>query len=163
MRVNRFCGHCGHRTIPSEKERALFCPACGQTIYPRLNPAIIAGVTWNGRLLLTRYANRPMPYYALIAGFTEIGETLEGTVRREVFEETGLTVKNIRYYKSQPWATASDILAGFFCEVDGSPRIMRDPSELSEAFWAERKDIILQPDDYSLTNEMMKVFKEGRL
>jgi len=82
-------------------------------------------------------------------------------VQREVLEETGLRVKNIRYYKSQPWAMASDILAGFFCEVDGSTDIVMDRTELKKAFWAEKKDIILQPDDYSLTNEMMKVFKES--
>lgn len=163
MRDNRFCGSCGKRTISSPKERALLCPHCGRTIYPRLNPAIIAAVTWNDKLLLTRYADHHISYYALIAGFTEIGETLEGTVRREVKEETGLSVKNIRYYKSQPWASASDILAGFFCEVDGNPHINRDPVELSEAFWTERKDIILQPDDYSLTNEMMWIFKEGHI
>lgn len=163
MRDNQFCGSCGEKTIPSPLERALLCPHCGRTIYPRLNPAIIAGVTWNDKLLLTRYADHHISFYALIAGFTEIGETLEGTVRREVKEETGLSVKNIRYYKSQPWASASDILAGFFCEVDGNPHITRDPAELSEAFWAEKKDIILQPDDYSLTNEMMRVFKEGQI
>lgn len=91
------------------------------------------------KLLLTRYANRPFSYCALIAGFTEVGETLEETVKREVFEETGIHVKNIRYYKSQPWAITGDILAGFFCEADGSTDITIDPSELSEAFWAEKK------------------------
>ena len=82
-------------------------------------------------------------------------------MQREVMEETGLHVKNIRYYKSQPWAIASDILAGFFCEVDGSTDIVMDREELKEAFWAEKKDIILQPDDFSLTNEMMRIFKES--
>lgn len=162
MRENRFCGSCGHPTLPSDTERALTCPFCGRTIYPRLNPAIIAAVTHGGKLRLTRYANRPFSYCALIAGFTEVGETLEETVKREVFEETGIHVKNIRYYKSQPWAIAGNILAGFFCEADGSTDITIDPSELSEAFWAEKKDIRLQPDDYSLTNEMMRLFQSGK-
>lgn len=161
IRENTYCGSCGNLLRPSPSERARICPSCGRTIYPRLNPAVIAAVTWKDRLLLTRYAGRAISYYALIAGFTEVGETLEETVQREVLEETGLRVKNIRYYKSQPWAMASDILAGFFCEVDGSTDIVMDRTELKEAFWAEKKDIILQPDDYSLTNEMMKVFKES--
>lgn len=161
IRENRYCGSCGNQLVPSSSERARICPSCGRIIYPRLNPAVIAAVTWKDRLLLTRYARRFIPYYALIAGFTEIGETLEETVQREVMEETGLHVKNIRYYKSQPWAIAGDILAGFFCEVDGSTDIVMDREELKEAFWAEKKDIILQPDDFSLTNEMMRIFKES--
>ena len=98
---------------------------------------------------------------ALVAGFTEIGETVEETVRREVMEETGLRVKNIQYYKSQPWGIASDILMGFYCDVDGSTEIHRDDRELGYAEWVERKDIILQPTDHSLTNEMMRKFRDG--
>ena len=75
-------------------------------------------------------------------------------------EEIGLKVKNIRYYKSQPWGIASDILMGFYCDVDGDPVIRRDDSELKYAEWVERKDIELQPTDDSLTNEMMKVFRD---
>ena len=74
----------------------------------------------------------------------------------------GLRVKNIRYYKSQPWGFADDILAGFYCEVDGDPTIHMDQNELKTAVWTKREDIVLQPDDYSLTNEMMLRFKEGR-
>ena len=96
-----------------------------------------------------------------MAGFTEIGETLEGTVEREVMEEAGLKVKNIRYYKSQPWGMAQDILVGFFCDVDGDDEIHMDRDELKYAEWVKREDIVLQPNNLSLTNEMMKVFKEG--
>ena len=77
-------------------------------------------------------------------------------------EETGVRVKNIRYYKSQPWGIASDILAGFYCEVDGDPTIRIDESELKYAEWVRREEIGLQPQDYSLTNEMMQRFKEGK-
>ena len=103
-----------------------------------------------------------VPYYALIAGFTEIGETFEQTVAREAMEETGLRVKNIRYYKSQPWGVVDDILAGFYCELDGDDVITRDEAELAVAQWTRREDVVLQPDDLSLTNEMMTLFKEGR-
>ena len=102
-----------------------------------------------------------VPYYALIAGFTEIGETLEETVAREVMEEAGIKVKNIKYYKSQPWGMAQDILMGFYCEVDGDDTIHMDKNELRYAEWVNREDVELQPNNLSLTNEMMQVFKEG--
>ena len=125
-------------------------------------PAVIVAVTNGDEIVLTRYANRSFSYHALVAGFTEIGETLEETVRREVMEEVGLKVKNIRYYKSQPWAVAGDILTGYFCDVDGDPAIRVDEQELKEAVWVKREDVDGQPDDFSLTNEMMMVFREGR-
>lgn len=160
-RSNRFCGACGHAMEQSEGERALVCPACGHVVYPRIVPAVIVGVRHEDRLLVTRYA-KGFAHDALVAGFTEIGETLEETAAREVLEETGLRVRNIRYYKSQPWGIADDILAGFFCELDGSPEIHLDRSELKLAEWKTREEICLQPDDFSLTNEMMREFKEGR-
>ena len=160
---NRFCGTCGSKTGLSEKERAICCPSCGRVIYPRIVPAVIVGVLNKDRILVTKYAGRDIPYFALIAGFTEIGETLEETVAREVMEEAGLKVKNIRYYKSQPWGIVDDILAGFYCDVDGDDTIHADTSELKLAEWRTREDVILQPDDFSLTNEMMLMFKEGRV
>ena len=166
---NVWCGRCGGKTIHSQKERALICPSCSRTIYPRINPAVIVAVLdpdpdgnrENDRIVLTKYAGRHVPYFALIAGFTEIGETVEETVHREVMEEVGLKVKNLRYYKSQPWAMADDILMGFYCEVDGEKEIKLDRSELKEGGWYTRDEVILQPDDYSLTNEMMTRFKVG--
>lgn len=163
---NKFCGRCGGVTEHSTKERAIVCPACGYTIYPRVVPAVITAVIARGetpdkdRILLTKY-NSGIGYYALVAGFTEIGETLEQTVAREVMEETGIKVKNIRYYKSQPWGVVDDLLAGFFCEADGDLTIHRDESELSVAEWKYREEVILQPDQLSLTNEMMTIFKNG--
>ena len=114
------------------------------------------------KLLVTKYRTG-FAHFALVAGFTEIGETLEETVAREVMEEAGIRVKNIRYYKSQPWGIVDDILMGFFCEVDGNPEITMDAEELKIAEWRSREEIELQPSDYSLTNEMMKLFKEGKI
>ncbi len=159
---NRFCGHCGGPTEIADTERALKCPSCGNRIYPKIVPAVIVGVTNGDELLVTRYANLGVGYDALVAGFTEIGETFEQTVAREVMEETGLRVKNIRYYKSQPWGIVDDILAGFYCDVDGDTTIHRDAGELKSALWVKREDIVGQPDDMSLTNEMMIVFREGK-
>lgn len=102
-----------------------------------------------------------MKFYALIAGFTEIGETLEETVQREVMEEIGLKVKNIRYYKSQPWSFSSTLLCGFFCEVDGDTEITLDTEELSVGEWFDRDNIPVEDDGVSLTREMIVVFKTG--
>lgn len=158
---SRFCGRCGTPTVHSEKERCMICPECGNHIYPKIVPAVIVGVVdpVDNRLLVTRYANRSIHYDALIAGFTEFGETLEENVAREVKEETGLTVTNIRYYKSQPWGMVSDILMGFYCDVTGSREVTLD-GELGSAVWLSPDEIKGQPDDMSLTNEMMMIFKE---
>ncbi|MBR4758626.1 MAG: NAD(+) diphosphatase [Lachnospiraceae bacterium] len=159
---NRFCGRCGKALTFSETERALVCPDCGQIIYPRINPAVIVGVIKGDSLLITRY-QRGYAHNALVAGFTEIGETLEETVAREVMEETGVKVKNIRYYKSQPWGMAQDILVGFYCEADGDGEIRMDENELKYAEWVPRDQIELQPSDISLTNEMMKMFRDAKI
>ncbi len=157
---SRYCGRCGIPTDYDAKERAMVCPGCGKKIYPRINPAVIVGVLNGDRILLTRYRTG-FANNALVAGFTEIGETLEETVRREVMEEAGLRVKNVRYYKSQPWGVAADILTGFYCDVDGDDTIVMDESELKYAEWVRREDVVLQPTNYSLTNEMMKRFRDG--
>ncbi len=157
---NVFCGKCGEKLTFKQNERALFCPKCHNTVYPRINPAVIVGVLKDDSILITRYKTG-YAYNALVAGFTEIGETLEETVAREVMEETGVKVKNIRYYKSQPWGIAQDILVGFFCEADGDGIIHMDENELKFAEWVNRESLELQPDNLSLTNEMMMLFKNG--
>lgn len=161
-RDNRFCGRCGSAMQHSEIERAQKCPSCGYTSYPRIMPAVIVGVINQGKILITKYKTG-FAYNALIAGFTEIGETVEETVSREVMEEAGIKVKNIRYYKSQPWGTANDILLGFYCDLDGDDTIKMDDNELKFAQWLKPEEIELQPGNFSLTNEMMRMFKEGRI
>lgn len=157
-RDTKFCGRCGEPMAHSEKERAMVCPKCGYTAYPRIMPAVIVGVINKDRILITRY-RVGYNHNALIAGFVEIGETVEETVAREVMEEAGIRVKNIRYYKSQPWGIANDILLGYYCEVDGDDTIRMDSEELKYAEWVRPEDIVLQPDSSSLTNEMMQKFK----
>lgn len=157
---NVFCGKCGERLELDDKERAMRCPKCGNIIYPRINPAVIVGVIKGDSILITRYRTG-FSHNALVAGFTEIGETLEETVKREVMEETGVRVKNIRYYKSQPWGMAQDILVGYYCDAEEDSQITMDEGELKYAEWVKREDIVLQPDNLSLTNEMMRKFKEG--
>ena len=161
-RSSRFCGRCGTETVHDEKERMLRCPNCGNMIFPRINPAIIVGVTEGDRILLTKYAGRGYTNYALIAGFTEIGETLEQTVAREVMEEVGLEVNNIRYYKSQPWGIDGNILMGFFCDLEGNDSIRLDENELALAQWHERDSLPVEDDGYSLTREMIRIFGQGK-
>ncbi len=159
---NQYCGCCREAMTLHPRERALLCPKCGHIIYPRINPAVIVGVIKDDRILVTRY-RKGYAHNALIAGFTEIGETLEQTVSREVMEEVGLKVKNIRYYKSQPWGSAQDLLVGFYCEADGDADIHMDENELKYAEWIPRDAIELQPDAISLTNEMMERFKNHQV
>ena len=133
-RSNRFCGRCGAKTVHDGKERMMRCPDCGNMIFPKIAPSVIVGVTHGDRLLLSKYANRNYTRYGMIAGFTEIGETVEETVAREVMEEVGLKVKNIRYYKTQPWGVTGGLLLGYYCDLDGDDEtITLDENELSMA------------------------------
>ena len=159
--TRKFCGKCGHSLIHDTRERMMYCPHCKNTEYPKISPAVIVGVRNGNRLLMSKYAGGTARRYALIAGFAEIGETLEETVKREVMEEVGLKVKNIRYYKSQPWSLSSSLLMGFYCDLDGSDHITLEEDELSEAEWFEREDIPYDEYDVSLTREMMIQFKKG--
>lgn len=161
-RNNRFCGNCGTRTIHDDAERMVRCPACGNLIFPRISPAVIVAVTDGDRLLLSKYAGRSYTRYALLAGYTEIGETLEETVHREVMEEVGLRVRNIRYYKSQPWGVDGNVLMGFYCDLDGDDTIHLDRRELSLAQWHHRNALPAKDDGISLTREMIRIFEEGR-
>lgn len=142
----------------------MYCDACHQMEYPKISPAVIIGVTDGNRLLLSKCAGRTYKKYALLAGFTEIGETLEETVKRKVMEEVGLKVTNIRYYKSQPWSYSGSILSGFFCDLkkdDEHSEIHLDQEKLAMAEWFEREDIPIEDEGrFSLTQDMICRFKE---
>ena len=159
----KFCGCCGSRTEDSRTERALVCTKCGHTEYPKICPAVIVAVTDGDRLLMSRYKGRAYRGYALIAGFVEIGETFEETVRREVMDEVGLKVKNIRYYKSQPWAFTDTEMIGFFAELDGDDAIRLQEDELSEAGWYRRDEIPEDVSSISVGSEMKMAFKHQRI
>ena len=159
----KYCGTCGTVLVHDKKERMMRCPSCGAMHYPKISPAVIVGVIdrENNKLLLTKYAGREYKKYALIAGFAEIGETIEDTVTREVYEETGIHVKNVRYYKSQPWSFTDTLLFGFYCDLDGDGQIRLDEEELSVGEWLSPDEIPMEYDGISLTNEMIMRFKNG--
>jgi len=157
--TNRYCGKCGREFIHSDTERALTCTHCNIIRYPSIAPVVIVGVLNNGRILLTRYKNRQPGFYALVAGFVETGESLEACVRREVLEETGIHVKNIRYYKSQPWGFSCSLLSGFYCDVDGDDTIRVDDVELSEGVWLAPHEIEQRDTGIALTAEMIERFR----
>ena len=162
-RSNRFCGRCGAKTVHDGKERMMRCPECNNMIFPKIAPSVIVGVTHGDRLLLSKYANRNYTRYGMIAGFTEIGETVEETVQREVMEEVGLKVKNIRYYKTQPWGVTGGLLLGYYCDLDGDDEtVTLDQNELAMAEFYPRNALPAHDDGISLTREMVRVFEEGR-
>ena len=159
-RDNVFCGRCGAHVERDSIERMLYCPRCGNRIYPKICPAVIVCVIDQDRVLLTKYAGRTYTKYALIAGFTEIGETVEETVAREVMEEVGIRVKNLEYYKSQPWGFSGGLLMGFFCEADGDTTLTIDTNELSVGEWVDIEALKDMDDGVSLTREMMRTAYE---
>lgn len=161
-RDNSFCGRCGEHLEYSHKERAMICPSCGNVVYPKIAPAVIVGIlnASGDKIVMTRYAGREYKGHALVAGFCEIGETAEDTVRREVLEEVGLHVRNIRYYKSQPWGFDSNLLFGYYCTADEDEPIHMDDGELAKAVWVSRDEIGEEERNLSLTAEMIMHFKE---
>ena len=161
-RDNSFCGRCGEHLEYSHKERAMICPSCGNVVYPKIAPAVIVGIlnASGNKIVMTRYAGREYKGHALVAGFCEIGETAEDTVRREVLEEVGLHVRNIRYYKSQPWGFDSNLLFGYYCTADEDEPIHMDDGELAKAVWVSRDEIGEEERNLSLTAEMIMHFKE---
>lgn len=162
-RDNQFCGRCGTRTEADGTLRMLRCPHCGNMIFPRITPAIMAAVTHEDKILVTRYQGRTYKGYTLIAGFVEIGETAEETVRREVMEEVGLRISQVKYYKSQPWGIDGDLMLGYFAKLDGSEEIDLNRQELAQAAWLRRDELDDQTIryQYSLASDLVEAFRRG--
>lgn len=160
---NRFCGKCGSTTQHKNDERAIVCPACNSTVYPKISPAIIVAIVSNDKILLAHNANFVGNWYSLIAGFVDVGETLEETLIREVKEEVGLDVWNVRYYKSQPWALSGSMMIGFIAEADESQPICIDGKEITDAAWYSRGNLPNHPSNISIAGEMIEKFERGEL
>lgn len=162
---HRFCGCCGAPTKHKPDERALQCSNCHALYFPKISPAIIVAILNRDKLLLANNANFRPGWYSLVAGYADVGETLEETVLREVKEEVGLDVTNIRYYKSQPWALSSSLMIGFVAEVaDCNQPIVTDGNEITDAAWFTADTLPEHPSAaISIAGEMIELFKEGKL
>jgi len=131
-RTHRFCGACGGPTVPSASERSRRCAACDVVVFPRLAPAIIVCVERGDEILLARSPHFPPGFYSVPAGFVEPGESVEEAVAREIAEETGVEVEEVRYFGSQPWPFPHSLMLGFTARWrSGDVRI--DPTELEDA------------------------------
>lgn len=167
-RRHRHCGSCGAVAVPEQAGHIMRCSAvaCGATWFPRVDPAIIVLVTDGEQALLGRQASWPAGRYSTLAGFVEPGESLEDTVHREVFEETGINLASIRYHSSQPWPFPSSLMLGFTA-VASSTEIHVDGEELEDARWFTRDDItagrIVLPPPTSVSFQLIASwFDRGR-
>lgn len=150
----RFCSHCG-KEMEKKTDISRVCTGCGREIWAPVQPAIIVLVSrGKDEVLLARAKNFRRPYYGLIAGFVETGESIEETVRREVMEETGLKIKNIRYYKSQPWPYPNNLMLGFFAEYE-SGEIKVQEEELLDCRWFNRHAMPEIPGKLSMARMLL--------
>ncbi len=154
-RNNRFCGRCGERMMPRQDERAMRCPACGFLQYPRLSPAVIVSVLRGDTLLLVHNNRFPSGRYSLLAGFVEAGETFEDCVSREIEEEVGIRVKNIRYLSSQPWPFPDSLMVGFTAEW-AAGELQPDGVEIGDARWFTREAMPEIPGPHTIAGKIIR-------
>lgn len=160
---HKFCGKCGTPTIASTSERAISCPSCETSLYPTISPAIIVAILCKDKILLARNALFPEAFFSLVAGYVDIGESIEAAVTREAKEEVGLKVKNIRYYKSQPWPFSGSMMIGYVAEAEEVHEIEIDNKEIVEAAWYSRNSLPNHPPNRSIAGEMIEAFTRGNL
>ena len=154
LSTSRFCGRCGARTERVASERCMACPACGLHLYPRISPAIITLVRKGDLALLASNANFPGAFYSTLAGFAEIGESLEETLIREVREEAGIAVTNVRYFGSQPWPFPNSLMIAFTADWQAG-EIAIDPRELSDAKWFSADALPPVPPSISIARQLI--------
>lgn len=156
-RTHLFCGRCGSATQRKPDEHVKVCPNCGQTSYPRLAPAVIVAVEKGDRLLLAHNRRHPAGFYSVLAGFVEPGETLEQTVAREVREEVGIAVKNIRYFGSQPWPFPHSLMLAFTADYAGGELRFED-EEIESAEWFSADHLPPVPPPLSIARTLIDAF-----
>jgi NAD+ diphosphatase len=158
--THQYCGRCGHHTETLPGEMAKTCPACKFISYPRISPAVIVAVLKDDKILLTKYAAFRGNMRTIIAGFLEPGETLEECVQREVLEEVGLKVKNIKYFGNQPWPFPNSLMIGFTAEWE-SGEIKVDGKEIAEGDWYSANHTPDIPPKMSISREIIDWFIEN--
>lgn len=161
-RKRQFCGVCGQQLIDNEKDISRICPECGNAFYPVLAPAVIVAVRRENKLLLAHNARFKNNMYGLIAGFVEAGENLENAVAREVREEVGIEIKNIRYYSSQVWPFPNSLMVGFSAEY-ASGELAPDGSEIVDADWFSKDEFPEIPRHGSIARNLIDAFVEDRI
>jgi len=156
-RNHQYCGRCGVPTETKRDERARVCPDCGILHYPRLSPAIIVAVIKDHQILLAHSDRFPSKFYSVLAGFVAPGETFEECVEREVEEEVGIKVKNVRYFGSQPWPFPNSLMVGFTADY-GSGEITIDGEEINKAGWFRANDLPRIPGKISIARRLIDWF-----
>ena len=157
--THRYCGKCGHETEDKADERAKICPRCQLVNYPRLSPAVIVAIIKNNRILLARNRRFKLPFYSVLAGFVEPGESLEECIKREIREEVGITVKNIRYFGSQPWPFPDSLMIAFVSDY-AAGEIAIDRSELIDAAWFSKNNLPQIPPKISIARQLIDWFSQ---
>lgn len=161
-RTSQHCGVCGSTTELLASELAIRCSSCGFETFPRIAPAVIVLIEDGSRCLLTRESRFQAGLFTCLAGFVEPGETLEQAIRREVFEEIGVEVADLRYFGSQPWPYPNGLMIGFHASHAGGKLQLRD-GELKEARWFEATDLPILPGSFSLARQMIDDFRSRQL
>ncbi|MCL6458539.1 MAG: NAD(+) diphosphatase [Gorillibacterium sp.] len=157
--TNQYCSRCGSKMDELTNERAKVCPSCSFTSYPRISPAVITAILKGKQLLLAHAQHFQGDMYSLIAGFVEPGETLEDAVQREIMEEVGLKVKNIRYFGSQQWPFPHSLMIGFIAEYE-SGDIVVDGEEIAKADWFDADQLPEIPTEISIARKMINWYAE---
>jgi NAD+ diphosphatase len=152
--THRFCGRCATPLERLERERAKRCPACQLAAYPRLSPAVIVLVRRGDQALLARGNRFPIPMYSTLAGFVEPGESLEDTIHREIGEEVGIQVQNLRYFGSQPWPFPHSLMVGFFADYAGG-ELRPDGDEIIDAKWCSATALPPIPPRLSIARRLI--------
>jgi len=160
-RTHRFCGRCGTRNEESSSELARRCPQCDHTLFPRISPAVIVLVRRGDEVLLGRGNHLPPGLYSTLAGFVEPGETLEESVRREIREEVGIELADIRYFGSQPWPFPDSLMIGFMADFGGG-ELQVDPAELAEAHWCALDELPPVPPAFSIARSLIDAWVRER-
>jgi len=159
-RTHKFCGRCGSQTRTLATERAKECPKCGLLNFPRLAPAIIVLVRRDREMLLARARRFATAMYSTIAGFVEPGETLEEAVMREVKEESGVTVKDIRYFGSQPWPFPHSLMIGFTANYASGQITLNDSENIDVGWFTAEKLPSQLPSEMSIARKLIDSFLE---
>ena len=162
---HQFCGQCGNKTKIEKSDRSLSCSSCKNHFYPRLSPSIIVLINRGDEILLAKSAHAKANFYSTLAGFVEPGESIEEAVHREVMEEVGIKVKNLKYFNSQSWPFPNSLMLGFHAEYESGDIVLQE-EEIADAQWFHYNDMPNRPAMVSISGWLVKSFideKESNL